>query len=122
MLRPGAAPAAPSEPRPSGADPLAPLSVAAAPQGKIAIVGSDPRHPGHALALEGSAGGSFGALPGATATVPQAALSTAYLGDLALLAPAPASDALVLEVQRWFGGPAGAPRQVARLRRPGRGG
>ncbi len=109
-LRPDAAPGPPLAPRSSGSDPLAPLAVAAAPNGRIAIVGADPRHAGRALALEGSAEGTFRALPGAAATAPAAALSTAYLGDLALLAPA--RDGLVFQVQRWFGGPAGAPRQV----------
>jgi hypothetical protein len=68
--------------------------------------------------VEGTAGGTFRALPGAAAVAPVAALSTAYLGDLALLAPA--RNALVLQVQRWFGGPAGAPKQVtARTAPPG---
>ena len=64
-IRPGAAPAAPAAPRPSASDPRPPLSVAAAPQGRIAILGTDPRHAGQALALEGVAGTAFGALPGA---------------------------------------------------------
>ncbi len=109
-LAPGATPAAAVAPRPSGSDPRAPLGASAAPGGRIAILGTDPRRPGRGLALEGIAGGTFEALPGAGAPAPGAALSTAYLGDLALLAPS--RDALVLQVQRWFGGPAGAPRQV----------
>ncbi len=109
-IRPGAPPAPAAAPRPSAFDPRPPLSVAAAPQGRVAILGTDPRHAGRALALEGVAGGTFGPLPGAAASTPGAALSSAYLGDLALLAPA--HDGLALQVQRWFGGTAGAPRRV----------
>ncbi len=111
-VRPDAAPGPALALRASGPDPLAPLAVAAAPNGRVAIVGADPRHTGRALALEGSAEGTFGALAGAGAgaTVPAPALSTAYLGDLALLAAG--RDGLVLQVQRWFGGPAAAPKQV----------
>jgi hypothetical protein len=117
VLRPGAAPAAPVQPRPPGVDPRAPLAAAAAPGGRIAILGADPRHPGQGLALEGSAGGAFGALPGAATTAPAAALATAYLGDLALLT---SREGLLLQVQRWFGGAAGAPRSVlAPARSPG---
>jgi len=111
-IRPGAAPAPPEAPAPVPSDPRPPLGVAAAPRGRIAVVGADPAHAGRVLALEGLAGGAFGALPGASrsAALPEAALSTAYLGDLALLAPA--RDGLLLQVQRWFGGPAGTPRRV----------
>ncbi len=109
VLEPGAAPGAARALRPPDADPRPPLAAAAAPEGRIAILGADPRHPGRGLVLEGRAGGAFGTLPGA-AIVPGAAVANAYLGDLALLAPG--SDGLGLQVQRWFGGPAGPARQV----------
>ena len=108
VIEPGAGPAAPHAPL-AGA-PLAPLSAAAAPQGQIAIAGADPRRRGSALLLEGHAGGGFRVLA-ADGAAPGAALASAYLGDLALLARA--RGALVLAVQRWFGGPPRPPRKVA---------
>lgn len=104
----GAAPGAPARPRSaSGAliAPLGPLSAASSPHGQIAILGADPRHPGGALLVQGHAGGPFRALLKGGPLLPGATLSTAYLGDLALLAPtrASAQGALGLSVERWFG-------------------
>jgi hypothetical protein len=112
-IAPGAAPAAPAPPRTARGAALAPagaLGAAAGPRGLIAVAGADPRRPGRALVVEGRTGGPFAALARAGARAPGVALATAYLGDLGLLAPA--GGALSLEVQRWFGGPPGPPREV----------
>src|SRR5207245_2055948 len=102
VVEPGQPPRRPIAPPSGVALPLAPLSAAAAPAGRIAIAGADPRRRGHALTIEGRAGGTFAPLASAGAMAPGVALATAYLGDLALLAPV--RNALVLEIQRWFGG------------------
>jgi hypothetical protein len=114
-------PGAPSVPRSvSGRSiaPLAPLSGATGPGGRIAIAGADPARPGAGLLIQGQSGGPFSKLlDGAGVGIPSA-LTTAYLGDLAVAAPrgGPAGTGVEVRVERWFAGaleagarPAGIP-------------
>jgi hypothetical protein len=121
---PGASPGPPMTPRSaSGAllAPRGPLSASSAPHGQIAISGTDSRGGGGALLVQGRAGGPFRALLRGGPLLAPGALSTAYLGDLALLAPSRAGGqgALGVSVERWFAnalGPtvaAGGPAQGA---------
>jgi hypothetical protein len=83
---------------------LAPLEVATAPHGLIAITGTDPRRRAERLLIQGRADGPFAAL-GAGATIPApSALTTAYLGDLGFLASSGAegTGGLLVEIERWF--------------------
>jgi hypothetical protein len=83
-----------------------PLVAAGAPHGQIAIAGAAAGAP-HAggLLIQGAAGGPFSALETLVGTVAPRALTTAYLGDLALASP-PAggrrADGLNVHVERFF--------------------
>jgi hypothetical protein len=80
------------------------LDAADAPHGQILIAGEQPGEPGREALIEGSALGPFSPLSGAHLLAP-VALATAYLGDVALLAPARGAGGaqqLRLEVERYF--------------------
>jgi len=109
---PDTVPEPPRSPPSSGGRPLrpaAPLSVATAPHGLIAIAGTDPLESSRGLLIQGRAAGRFSTVKTGGGLSRQAALSTAYLGDLGLLAGAGAnaSTGLVVEVERWFARRAG---------------
>ncbi len=101
-----------AQPPGSPLEPTGDLSAAAATLGRIAIAGQDPRRPGRLLVVQGRAGSSFApSLAGGALSAP-AAMSTAYLGDLALLAPFPGGG-LGVRIERWFGGGLQAQRNIA---------
>jgi len=106
-IAPGGPIGAPARPRSSSGALIAPLgalSTASSPHGQIVISGSDPRHPGAELLVQGRAGGRFSALLEGGPLLPPGVLTTAYLGDIALLAPtrAPGAGALGVRIERWF--------------------
>jgi hypothetical protein len=80
--------------------PLAPLEVAAAPHGLIAIAGANPAGAERGLFLQGAAGGPFAPLIGARQVQPLA-LANGYLGDLGILAARPGGG-LKVELERWY--------------------
>ncbi len=87
-----------------------PLVADGAPHGQIAIAGAAADGPRArstgGLLVQGVAGGPFSALATDGGTVAPRALSTAYLGDLALASPPAAplgNDALNVHVERFFG-------------------
>jgi hypothetical protein len=84
-----------------------PLAAGGAPHGQIAIAGAVAGAP-HAggLLIQGAAGGPFSALETLGGTLAPRALTTAYLGDLALASPpagARRADGLNVHVERFFG-------------------
>ena len=89
--------------------PRAPLAASAGPHGQIVIAGASPATPtdgpGNRVLIQGTAGGPFTPLqtPGGSAT--PIALTTAYLGDLAIASP-PAGlhsrGGLNVHVERFF--------------------
>jgi hypothetical protein len=88
------APGASAIPRTAAGRPIAPrgpLVASGAPHGQIVIAGSASHAPADGLLIQGAAGGPFATLaPVAGASAP-IALTTAYLGDVALASlPAPA--------------------------------
>ncbi len=97
-------PKAPSSPSGKPLRVLAPLQVATAPHGLIAIAGSDPAEHRRGVLIQGRSGHSFARLQAAVGLSPAGALSTAYLGDLGLLASSPSSTSgsLAVEIERWF--------------------
>ena len=104
---PGGGLGAPTRPRSSSGALIAPLgaiSAATSPHGQIAISGSDPRHPGSELLVQGRAGGRFKALLKGGPLLAPGVLATAYLGDMALLAPTRSAGpgALGVRIERWF--------------------
>jgi hypothetical protein len=82
------------------------LALAGGPHGQIVIAGELPGPPDSVGLIEGSALGPFSPLsPAAPALLAPVALTTAYLGDVALLAPARAAggaEQLRLEIERHF--------------------
>ncbi len=104
----GDVPGAAAVPRTAAGRPLAPrgsLAASGAPHGQILIAGSSPGAPQDGLLVQGAAGGPFSALqPGEGSAAPMA-LTTAYLGDVALASP-PAgrgsADELRVHVERFF--------------------
>lgn len=98
-------------PAPVGADvslgaasaPMHMLTAAASPHGEIAVLAAPESGQGEAGVIQGLAGGPFAALglPGGLGS--PWALSTAWLGDLAIAAPASgAAGQLNLHVERFF--------------------
>ena len=95
-----------------------PLLAAAAPHGQIAIYGHSPTLPTGDLLIQGAAGGPFAELSPAGGSTSPAALTTAYLGDLALASPPaptapaapttntgarmPAGSGLRVHIERFF--------------------
>jgi len=77
------------------------LAAAAGPHGEVVIAGAAPRGQGDIL-IQGLATGPFSKLHGAALAPAQPALTSAYLGDVALAAPAGAGGGLLLEVERHF--------------------
>ena len=86
--------------------PLGPLVASSAPHGDIVIAGADPQENDDGLLIQGAAGGPFAALqpPHAGFSAP-VALTSAYLGDMALASP-PAGGlgrgSLDVHVERFF--------------------
>jgi hypothetical protein len=81
-----------------------PLLAAAAPHGEIAIAGAAASGR-EAAAIQGRAGGRFTPLAPASGFTAPFAATTAWLGDLALAAPAhdgSSAGALLLHVERFF--------------------
>jgi hypothetical protein len=104
----GDQPGAPAIPHTATNRPIAPhgpLLASGAPHGQIVIAGSAPGTASQGLLIQGAAAGPFAALtPTGTSTAP-AALTTAYLGDVAIAAaPARAGAARELDfhVERFF--------------------
>jgi hypothetical protein len=104
----GAAPGRVTVPRTRAGRTLAPrgpLAVAGAPAGEIAIAGASPQRPERGLLVEGPAGGPFVALYSVRFPAAPVALTTAYLGDVALAtaqASARGADGLRVRLQRHY--------------------
>ena len=84
----------------------APLALTGGPHGEIVIAGARSPDPaaGEQL-IQGTAGGRLATLAAVHSTQAPAALTTAYLGDVAALSPVPArrgASALQLYVERYF--------------------
>jgi hypothetical protein len=82
----------------------APLSVAPAPHGQLAIAGSGGSSGGGSL-VQGTAGGAFSPLAALAGAAQPGTLATGYLGDVAALSPiADGRDngGLELRVERYF--------------------
>ncbi len=104
----GALPATSAIPRTAAGRPIgldAPLVASAAPHGQLVIGGSAPGAPAEGLLIQGAAGGPFSTLAPSHGAAPPMALTSAYLGDVALAAP-PASTAgstgVRVHVERFF--------------------
>ncbi len=119
-ILPGEPPGTPAAPRGAPA-PLAPLNAASSPGGRIALAGADPSANGSSLVVQGRAGSGFAVLRAGGPASPLPALSTAYLGDLALAAATGARGpaSIALSIERWYGGALHPPRQAGG---PARGG
>ena len=88
------------------------LSAASGPHGQIAIAGSAHADHDEGLLIQGVAGGSFRAL-GPSAPSPQArAMTTAYLGDVALTSSAGRGTPVQLQIERYFARSFGPPTSV----------
>jgi hypothetical protein len=103
-------PGAPAVPRTAAHKPIAPrgpLLAGGAPHGQIVIAGTAPGVGAPGLLIQGAAAGPFAALAPAGGSAAPTALTTAYLGDVAL-ASAPARfgagapPELDLHVERFF--------------------
>jgi hypothetical protein len=85
--------------------PSGPLAASGAPHGKIIIAGANPREADEGLSIQGAARGPFAALHPDAGTADPIALTTAYLGDIALASP-PAGGlqrgAVNVHVERFF--------------------
>ena len=104
----GAQPGATHIPSTSAGKPLAPrepLTVAAGPHGDIVIAGTSPTSLKQGLVVQGDAAGPFSELTTVSGSAAPFAMTTAYLGDVALASPAPAAirdgEPRVL-VERYF--------------------
>jgi hypothetical protein len=94
MIGAGAQPGATRIPSTSAGKPIAPrepLTVADGPHGEIVIAGTSPTTLKQGLVIQGSAGGPFSALATVPGSAAPFAMTTAYLGDVALASPAPAA-------------------------------
>jgi len=101
----GDSPQAPLVPRsPAGrrVGPLAPIEVAAAPNGLIAIAGTGPAEHSRLLLVQGPAGGPFGPFAASGLAGGPLALADGYLGDLGILAGTADGSGLTLEVERHY--------------------
>jgi hypothetical protein len=72
-------------------DPREPLTAADGPHGEIVIAGTSPSSLEEGLAVQGKADGAFSALDTVSGSAAPFAMTTAYLGDVALASPAPAA-------------------------------
>jgi hypothetical protein len=114
-LVPGAPPDPPAVPRSAGGTAIAPqgaLAAAVAPHGQVAISGADATH--GELLVQGKATGPFRTLLQNRSLLEPGTLASAYLGDLALLAPISGAGpgALGLSIERWFASVAGPVRSA----------
>jgi hypothetical protein len=97
-------------PRTRAGSPLvlgAPLVAGGAPAGQVVMAGTSPQRPTQDIVIEGGAAGPFAELPAVTLSGEPVALTTAYLGDVALGGvPAGAGGAgdLSVRVQRHYAG------------------
>ncbi len=104
----GDLPSASAIPRTASGRPLAPrapLAASGAPHGQIVIAGGAPGAPADGLLIQGAAGGSFAPLQAPGGSTAPMALTTAYLGDVALAAPPAGGQrqgALSVHVERFF--------------------
>ncbi len=99
-------------PRTAAGRPIAPrgsLLAGGAPHGQIVIAGSSPSTPAEGLLIQGAGDGPFAPLQPAEGASRPMALTTAYLGDLALAAPPAAREGesagaagLRVHVERFF--------------------
>ncbi len=83
----------------------APLVAAGGPHGQIVIGGSAPGTPAEGLLIQGAAGGPFSTLAPSQGSALPMALTTAYLGDVALASPPPGtagSTGVRVHVERFF--------------------
>jgi len=84
---------------------LGPLVASGAPHGKIMIAGANPREADEGLSIQGAARGPFAVLHPSAGSTDPIALTTAYLGDVALASP-PAGGlrrgGLDVHVERFF--------------------
>ena len=112
----GDVPAGPLAPRTASGAPIAPrgpLRVSGAPFGRILIAGSSLAAPTSALAVQGAAAGTFAAQRTVAGSGSPAAVTRAYLGDVALAAPAtPGAGGLQVQVERFFRTSFSAARQA----------
>jgi hypothetical protein len=101
----GDVPAASRAPRTLAGRQISPrgaLTISGAPHGHIVIAGASPRGRTGGLLIEGTAGGPFAPLASGAAAAAPVALTTAYLGDVALAAGDSHAGALRVQVQRHF--------------------
>jgi hypothetical protein len=94
MIGAGSQPSATRIPSTSAGKPIAPrepLTVADGPHGEIVIAGTSPTSLKRGLVIQGRAGGPFSALATVPGSAAPFAMTTAYLGDVALASPAPAA-------------------------------
>jgi hypothetical protein len=98
----------------------APIAAAAAPHGRILLAGARVGGGGGGLGLsEGHAGGAFAAPIATGGPAAPLALTTAYLGDAALLSSGPSgggASAIELRVHRYYASSFAAPVTVASSR------
>jgi hypothetical protein len=101
-------PGAAALPRTAAGRPIVPrgaLLASGAPDGQIVIAGSSPGGPRAGLLIQGASGGPFSVLQPIAGSAAPMALTTAYLGDVALASP-PAggdgSDGLRVDVERFY--------------------
>jgi hypothetical protein len=87
----------------------APLALAPAPHGQIAIAGSaSSATSADGLLVQGAAGGPFSTLGTVAGTAGESALFTAYLGDVAIASPSPSAGAggsrrgVQVRIERYF--------------------
>lgn len=89
-------PAVPTTTADRSIGPRGPLEASAAPHGQILIAGT-----GGGAPIQGPAGGPFAPLSGLSSSPAPLAITTAYLGDLALASPTPGGR-LKANVERFF--------------------
>ncbi len=83
----------------------APIALAPAPHGQLAIAGSaSSATSADGMLVQGSAGGPFSPLGVLSGTIADSALFTAYLGDVAIATPGPSASrsGVQVRVERYF--------------------
>jgi hypothetical protein len=108
-------PLAPAPPHRATGAPLAPrgeLAVATGPHGQVVIAGASPWSSSQTLVVQGRSTGPFRTLARFAGSVGPASLNTAWLGDVAVAADAPAGG-LFLRIERFFANVLGPARQIA---------
>lgn len=81
---------------------LAPLLLAGAPGGQIAIAGLDRARPSRGELIQGPAAGPFTTLTTGRQTLAPGVLATAYLGDLGILGTTGPGSRLSVDVERHY--------------------